>query len=229
MKYKNNLLALSACMLLACLFVQCDKDCSGSYTIEGVLWNGTKNQPSSNTLIKASAGGQSSLFSGSVNTKDLGSSITNSDGRFKINYDCVNEDWGVSIKSSGVPGTGIDGNIPLNQNINKTYNIPDSVTIKVTLEGNMGDLDTVYLRTRTANLYYDKVSYYDRFIALTKRDLLTTNIVTFRIVYNPYQTDDYFIVAKGYAEYVNKIANKAIIRYSYKKLEPETNNYTVYY
>jgi hypothetical protein len=130
MLLKNILNFIFIC-LFAITFSHCKKDCKGTYTWKGTLWNGTKNKPHINTKIDFKGGGESSLFSSSVNAKDLGTVYTNEDGQFSFTYNCINEDdWSVSM----FPRIGTNPpiyTVAKNQDVNETYNIPDSVTIYI--------------------------------------------------------------------------------------------------
>ena len=128
----KKLISIFLPFFFAATISSCKKDCSGSYTIDGTLWNGTKNQPRKGILVKAIAGKGNSLFSGGSNVQDVGNARTDENGYFKISYNCIGDDMtGISLSSPDLPYSGIsnENRLPINQNYNQTYNIPDSVSL----------------------------------------------------------------------------------------------------
>ena len=212
----------------------CEKDCNGTYTIEGTITNGTKGKPRTGILVKAVAGKGNSLFSGGSNVQDVGNARTDENGYFKITYNCIGDDMtGISLSSPDLPYSGISNNdrLPINQDYKQTYNIPDSSTIKVTLTTNLNlnDNDTVYLCAPNAtNSNYGDETYYNRYYIYSKKDINTTKI--YRIKYEYRSNGGYsvvFLAAVGYQNLLAKIANKKPITFVLSKLEPETNDITI--
>ncbi len=225
-----NRLALYACILiLYSTLSNCKSDCEGSYTIEGIIWNGTKNTPRSGITIEAVAGKNNSLFSTGSNVKDLGKNRTDNNGYFKITYDCNDEMTSASIHSPNLSPNTIAG-LPINQNINRTFNIPDSTTILITMTGNpLNESDTVYLCAPTASLYYDDYTYRNPFFTFTKAQMDINNTKLVRIPYFSGNESTYFVIAKGYQNLLAKFTKHETIPVTLSKLEPEVNSYTISY
>ncbi len=143
----------------------CKKDCNGSFTIEGTLWNGTKNQPYTNTKIEIAAGGKSSLYTGALNAKDLGTVYTNNLGKFTFTYNCIDEDdWKIFL-NLGIAKNITNLEVPINQNYSQFYNIPDSVSIKVVLNiKSLKPSDTIFLRAPNApDFSFTDITYTNRY------------------------------------------------------------------
>lgn len=206
----------------------CKNDCEGTYTWKGRLWNGTKNKPYLNTKIDFKGGGSSSLFSSSVNAKDLGTVYTDEDGKFSFTYNCINEDdWSVSM----FPRIG--SNPPIytvakNQDVNETYNIPDSITLDVYFSSTngLGNADTLYvyigLPDNIQRLVFteniEPIGFYKRF----------------RMRYQDAASMQYTIGFASGIGYLNYKSNLLIpvggsMINNIRKLEPEVNELTIYY
>jgi hypothetical protein len=145
----KKLISIFLPFFFAATISSCKKDCSGSYTIDGTPWNGTKNQPRKGILVKAIAGKGNSLFSGGSNVQDVGNARTDENGYFKISYNCIGDDMtGISLSSPDLPYSGIsnENRLPINQNYNQTYNIPDSVSLIINFSSTnmLGPDDTLY-------------------------------------------------------------------------------------
>ncbi|MBP9689747.1 MAG: hypothetical protein KBE91_09070 [Bacteroidia bacterium] len=214
----------------------CKKDCNGSFTIEGTLWNGTKNQPHTNTKIEIAAGGKSSIYTGVSNGKDLGTVYTNNLGKFTFTYNCIDEDdWDIVLKPKILQATHFF-KVPLNQNYSQFYNIPDSVTIKVYIKPRqpLGLNDTAYLRIPGANEYFDNKSYYAPFYRIYSNSMITDGYFkTIRIRYKDqnYPLDNAlkFRTARGYNNYLNTLSNTPEFSVLLNKMEPDVNEITLYY
>lgn len=225
----NTYIKIGCFVILSFVLSRCKNDCEGNYTIEGTIWNGTKNTPRSGIMIKAVAGKNNSLFSTNANVTDLGNARTDNSGYFKITYACNDEMTGAAINSPDLSPNTIDG-LPINQNINRQYNIPDSTTILITITGSpLNNGDTIYLCAPTATLYYDADSYYNPFFIFTKAQMDVNNTKTIRIPFSQVNQSTYFIIAKGYQNLLAKFTKHETIKVSLSKLEPEINTYTLSY
>ncbi len=133
---------------LCLLSWQCEDDCDKTYTISGTVWNGTTDRPRAFIKIEAGAGGQSNLFSGSVNAKDFEPTTTDALGFFSLKYKCVEDNWKISVTSKKVPGEVISYDIPTNKNYEGRFNIPDSVTLDLYFNKTtgLGPNDTLFVR-----------------------------------------------------------------------------------
>ncbi len=220
-----NRLAFYACILiLSFTLSNCKSDCEGSYTIEGIIWNGTKNTPRSGITIEAVAGKNNSLFSTGSNVKDLGKSRTDNNGYFKITYDCDDEMTSASIHSPNLSPNTIAG-FPINQNINRTFNIPDSITliIKLAKINGLGMNDTLYLLVgnQLANMvYFTQNTFKTGTIMLNRFDYLTSLSINQSLPITH---------TIGYSRFIEEIKKPWIGAKNLTLLEPDINTYTISY
>lgn len=219
------------CFFLSITLSNCEKDCSGTYTIEGTITNGTKGKPRNGILVKAVAGKGNSLFSGGSNVRDAGSARTDENGYFKINYNCIGDDMtGISLSSPDLPYSGIsnENRLPINQNFNQNYNIPDSVTLDVyfTSTNGLGNSDTLYvymgLPDNVQRLVFTKniepIGFYKRFRIRYKDAISMKYTIGFAsgIGYSNYSAN--LLIPVG-GSMINNI----------RKLDPEINAFTINY
>jgi hypothetical protein len=235
----KKLISIFLPFFFAATISSCKKDCSGSYTIDGTLWNGTKNQPRKGILVKAVAGKGNSLFSGGSNVRDVGNARTDENGYFKISYNCIGDDMtGISLSSPDLSYSGISNQnrLPINQNFTGSYNIPDSVTINIYIEPKSPLLtsDTAYIHIPGATESFDNQSYYARFYRVTPSSSIKSGLFkTVRIKYKdqeyPIDNKLFFRSARGYSSYLNVIKNNPEFSILLTKMEPEKNEITIYY
>jgi hypothetical protein len=209
----------------------CKKDCNGSYTIEGTLWNGTKNQPRRGILVKAVAGKGNSLFSGGSNVRDAGNARTDENGYFKIVYNCIGDDMtGISLSSSDLPYSGIsnDDRLPINQDYKRTYNIPDSVSLNINFSSinGLSNSDTLYvliaIPDNTQRLIFTKDNQPNGLYKTFRMEYKKINSLKFSINY---------LYAIGYTNYSQLLKGSFPIsqQNNVSKLEPEVNSLTIVY
>jgi hypothetical protein len=226
-KHLNFIIAIFLTITLS----NCKKDCNGSYTIEGTLWNGTKNQPRKGILVKAVAGRGNSLFSGGSNVRDAGNARTDENGYFKIVYNCIGDDMtGISLSSSDLPYSGIsnDDRLPINQDYKRTYNIPDSVSLNINFSttNGLGNSDTFYV--------YIGIPDNIQRLVFTKDIQPNGFYKRFRIRYQDAISMKYTIGYNsgiGYATYKANLlipVGESMIN-NIIKLEPEVNDITINY
>jgi hypothetical protein len=226
-KHLNFIIAIFLTITLS----NCKKDCNGSYTIEGTLWNGTKNQPRKGILVKAVAGRGNSLFSGGSNVQDVGNDRTDENGYFKITYNCIGDDMtGISLSSPDLPYSGIsnDDRLPINQDYKRTYNIPDSVSLIINFSSTnmLGPDDTLY--------YMIGIPYNNEEKYFVGSSVPTGFYKNFRIPYKIALNNNFTIkikAAKGRVAYNNELRKSPenLELNNVKKLEPEVNEFTIYY
>jgi hypothetical protein len=233
------IIVITCCFFLQVTLSSCEKDCKGSYTIEGTIWNGTKGKPRTGILVKAVAGKGNSLFSGGSNVRDVGNARTDENGYFKISYNCIGDDMtGISLSSPDLPYSGISNQnrLPINQNFTGSYNIPDSVTINIYIKNRslMSEQDTAYLRIPGATEYFDSKSFDYKFYRIYKNSPVTDGL--FKILRIRYKDQGYpidnklfFRSARGYSSYLNVIKNNPEFSILLTKMEPEVNEVIVYY
>jgi hypothetical protein len=233
------IIVITCCFFLQVTLSSCEKDCKGSYTIEGTIWNGTKGKPRTGILVKAVAGKGNSLFSGGSNVRDVGNARTDENGYFKISYNCIGDDMtGISLSSPDLSYSGISNQnrLPINQNFTGSYNIPDSVTINIYIEPKSPLLtsDTAYIHIPGATESFDNQSYYARFYRVTPSSSIKSGLFkTVRIKYKdqeyPIDNKLFFRSARGYSSYLNVIKNNPEFSILLTKMEPEKNEITIYY
>ena len=227
----KKLISIFLPFFFAATISSCKKDCSGSYTIEGTLWNGTKSQPRKGILVKAVAGKGNSLFSGGSNVRDAGSARTDENGYFKISYNCIGDDMtGISLSSADLPYSGIsnDDRLPINQDYKQTYNIPDSVSLNINFSSinGLSNSDTLYVLIAMPDMIkeYSFISsnvpngFYKRF-RLPYKDAISKKYslaIVYAIGYKNYQ------IAQN-TDWSERNKNNI------SKLEPEVNDITINY
>ena len=227
MKHKSIVITLLPFMFVF-IFSNCKKDCKGTYTVNGTLWNGTKNKPYIKTKVDFTGGGASNLFSSSVNAKDLGTVYTNEDGKFIFTYNCINEDdWSVGFIPR-IGSTLLNYTVAKNQDVTETYNIPDSVSLDLFIrqKNNFNTTDTLFLLIAMP----DMIKEYS-FIHL---NIPNGFYKRFRLPYKDAISKKYslaIVYAVGYNNY--KIAQNtdwsAQNKNNISKPEPEINEFTIFY
>jgi hypothetical protein len=76
---------------LSILFNSCKKECTGTYTISGVLRNGTTLQPMKKVQFQFAVFNE--VRTQTRDYKVLGTAMTDDSGRFYFEYPCLNDDY----------------------------------------------------------------------------------------------------------------------------------------